>query len=74
MRVLTALAALLLIHLPTSAQACAVCLGGAEGNVRGALNGAIFLMLGVLGFMFSIIIAVGVTIVRRARKAPAPLP
>lgn len=62
------LAAAVLIHLPSSAQACAVCLGGSDSNVRGALNGAIFLMLGVLGTVLALITAVGVSIFRRSHK------
>jgi hypothetical protein len=57
---------------PTTTRACAMCMGGADSHNGAALNGAIFLMLGLLVAMFSAIIAVAVSFVRRARNPLAP--
>lgn len=39
--------------LPTVAKACPICMGGADTAVAPAMNGAIFLMLGLVGLMLS---------------------
>ncbi len=59
-----------------TAQACAACFSGAgaagENDVVGnALNGSIFLMLGLLGAMFTLIGGAALAIWRRSRQ---PLP
>jgi len=59
-----ALAGLLLALAPSAAHACAVCMGGDE-TTGGALNGAIFVMLGCIGSMLALITCVAVTIARR---------
>ncbi len=57
---------------PSSSLACGVCMGQTDGSqVSGALNGAIFVMLGFLGVMLTGISAVGVAIWRRSKN---PLP
>jgi hypothetical protein len=53
-----------------SAQACTVCMGG-DGTIGEAANGAIFVMLGVLGAVLGFISVVGYLIVRKGRM---PLP
>ncbi len=69
-RVLLVIAAMVAAH-PLSAKACAVCMSGADSHNGEALNGAIFLMLGFLGAIFSGIGAVAYSIFRRSRT---PLP
>jgi hypothetical protein len=64
-------AALTFLSHPSTTQACAMCMGGADSKNGPAINGAIFFMLGLLGLVFSGIIYVGYTFVRRARQ---PLP
>lgn len=59
-----------LIVAAGEAQACPMCMGGADSNNGPALNGAIFLMLGCLGLMFSGIGAVAYGIWRRRHQAP----
>jgi len=59
-----------IVQYPATVQACAVCMG-ADSHTGEALNGAIFLMLGFLGLIFSGIAAVVVSFIRRART---PLP
>jgi len=50
-----------------SVHACAMCMGGADNKTGPALNGAIFLLLGFLGAMFTGIGAVAYHFVKRAR-------
>jgi hypothetical protein len=56
--------------LPTAALACDQCMGGKDSNVRPAVNGAIFFMLGMVGMM-----ATGVGFFMRylVRRANVPL-
>ena len=62
--------AALWIGLVHSAGACTVCMGG-DGTIGEAANGAIFVMLGVLGAVLGFISVVGYLIVRKGRM---PLP
>ncbi len=55
----------------SDAFGCTVCMG-ASGQVAEASNGAIFVMLGVLGLVFSMIIGFGVALVRRSRLPIPP--
>jgi hypothetical protein len=55
-----------------SAEACGVCQGQSDGSqIGGALNGAIFVMLGFLGTMLAGITGVAYSIWRRSQN---PLP
>ena len=65
-----ALFSLVLGVLPNAANACTVCMG-ASGTIGEAANGAIFVMLGVLGSVLSLIVMAGYSVVRRGRM---PLP
>ena len=56
--------------LPVSANACTVCMG-ANGTIGEAANGAIFVMLGVLGSVLGLIVMAGYSVVKRGRL---PLP
>jgi hypothetical protein len=64
---LGAVGLLLALH-PSAAQACAMCYGAVDPHTGEALNGAIFLMLGCVGGMLGLIVAVGISFVRRSRK------
>lgn len=61
----------LFLKFPASASACAVCMGSADSQTGTAVNAAIFLMLGVLAFMLSLLIAFGIYLYRRS-NAPVP--
>ncbi|MHA3771103.1 hypothetical protein ACXR0O_06135 [Verrucomicrobiota bacterium sgz303538] len=70
---LTKLAALgaswTLLFASSSAQACGVCMGQTDGSqVGGAINGAIFVMLGFLGLMLAGISGVAFSLWRRAKN------
>jgi len=56
---------------PQMANACTACMGDPNSNVAKGANAAIFLMLGVLGGMFSLLVAFGICLYRRA-NAPVP--
>jgi hypothetical protein len=70
-RTLSILSALALINGPTAVQACTVCMGDPNSNLARGANAAIFLMLGVLAGIFSLLGAFGVYLYRKA-KAPTP--
>jgi hypothetical protein len=57
--------------MPCVSQACPVCTGGPESPVAPALNGAIFLLLGVIGTMFAGLGVFAYVLYRRS-KSPAP--
>jgi hypothetical protein len=46
-----ALLSIALLHLPNVAQACTACMGDANSKSAGAINAAIFLMIGFIGVM-----------------------
>ncbi len=64
-------AALAIISQPSTSMACAMCMSATDSQNGPAINAAIFFMLGVLAFVFSGIIYIGYTFVRRAKQ---PLP
>ena len=72
-RLAAAALAVALVHLPTAARACAVCTGQGDSTttVDEAMNGAIFFMLGVLVVTMGLIVAVAVSLMRRASN---PIP
>ena len=53
------------------AVACSVCMGDANSNAASASNGAIFLMLGVIGSVLASMTAFGFYLFKRA-NAPIP--
>lgn len=60
-----------LSHLPTVANACTACMGDANSKVGPAMNAAIFVMLGCIGFMLSSLAGFGIYLMKRA-SAPIP--
>jgi hypothetical protein len=60
----------LVLSTAGNARACAMCMGGPDSNNGPALNGAIFLMLGMLGCVFAGIGAVAFSFWRRRHQAP----
>jgi hypothetical protein len=59
-----------LAAMPCAARACDACMGGKDPNIRPAVNGAIFFMLGIVALMAS-----GVALFMRylAKRARMPL-
>jgi len=58
---------------PASVKACSACMGGADTSVAPAMNGAIFLMLGLVGLMLSSVAGFIFYLSRRARALQADL-
>jgi hypothetical protein len=59
----------LLVILPGVASACSACLGNPNSKAASAFNDALFLMLGVVGFMLSVITLFIFTLRKRAQAA-----
>lgn len=70
-RLLVLAAALALAQLPSTAAACSVCMGDPNSKFAGATNAAIFLLLGFIGTVLALLVAFGLTLMKRAS---APLP
>ena len=70
-RLLALLAALALAQLPSTAAACAACMGDPNSKYAGASNAAVFLLLGFIGTVLALLVALGLTLIKRAA---APLP
>ncbi len=64
------LSALALAAMPVAARACDACMGGKDPNIRPAVNGAIFFMLGMVAMMAS---GVGFFMRYLSKRANAPL-
>ena len=68
---LSLLAAVALVQAPAAVHACGVCMGQSnDSSFAGAMNGAIFVMLGFIGAMLAGISAVGYTLYRRSQSVP----
>ena len=60
-----------LAQMPATATACAACMGDPNSKAAGAINGAIFLLLGCIGGVLALLVAFGFVLMKRAN---APLP
>ena len=64
---------LTLLHFyPAHVHGCTACMGASNSPLGEAANGAIFVMLGVLGLVLGLISLVGYSLVRRARLPIPP--
>lgn len=70
-RMVGILGAVLAVQTPVTVHACAVCMGGPDSADGGPMNAAIFLMLGCIGGVLSLLCAFGIYLYRRAH---APIP
>ena len=70
-RALVAGFAVAFAHLPATASACAACMGDVNSKTAPAINDAIFLMLGVIGFVLASLAGFAFYLMKRAG---APLP
>lgn len=57
--------------MPAAALACTACMGDANTKTAGAMNAAIFLLLGFIGGVLGLLAAFGISLMRRAAS---PLP
>jgi hypothetical protein len=60
------LIAVVLAHLPSAASACTACMGDPNSKTAGAINAAIFLMLGFIAVMLGSFVAFACYLSRRA--------
>lgn len=71
MKPAAAMIAMVLLALPSAANACSICMGDPNSKSAGALNAAIFLMLGFLGAIFG---TLGFFAFHLSRRSAAPAP
>ena len=70
-RILALLLGVALAQMPATASACAACMGDVNSRSAGAINGAVFLLLGCIGGVLALLVAFGLVLMKRAA---APLP
>jgi hypothetical protein len=70
-RTLAGIVAVVCVSLPTAAQACTVCMGDPNSKTAGAINAAIFLMIGFIGAMLA---SLGGFAFYLSRRAASPMP
>ena len=61
----------LLAFLPAAASACSACMGNANSKTAGAINDAIFLMLGFVALMLG---SIGAFVFNLRKRAKFPVP
>ena len=62
--------AAVLAHLPATAAACTACMGDPNTKAAGAINAAIFLLLGFIGSVLALLVAFGISLMKRAAQLP----
>ena len=67
-RVLLAMGAAGLAHLPATAGACAACMGDVNSKTAPAMNDAIFLLLGCIGFTLASLAGFAIYLMNRSNK------
>lgn len=70
-RLLALVLTAVLFQLPATAAACSTCMGDVNSKSAGAMNAAIFVMLGCIGGVLGLLVVFGLTLMKRAS---APLP
>ncbi len=66
-RVFTIVIGILISTFPNISYGCAVCYGDPQAPMTAGLNQAIFFLLGVIGFILSIVLSVGIYFFRRGK-------
>lgn len=56
----------MLIHWPATASACSACMGDPNSKTAGAINTAIFVMLGCIGLVLGGLASFAIYLMRRA--------
>jgi len=70
-RFAVAASATALVHLPSTASACAACMGNPNSKTAGAINDAIFVLLGCIGLVLGSLAAFAIYLMKRS-EAPRP--
>jgi hypothetical protein len=71
-RALVVITATALTHLPVTASACSACMGDVNSKIAPAMNAAIFLMLGFIGFMLLSAASFAFYLMKRANVPVSP--
>lgn len=71
-RALAFIFALIAAYWPVTANACTVCMGGDDSKVGGAINAAIFLLLGCIGGVLGLLVAFAISLMRRSNASLPP--
>lgn len=71
-RLLGTALALAVAALPATASACSACMGDPNSKTAGAINGAVFIMLGFVALMLGSISAFAFYLFRRAQMPVPP--
>jgi len=65
-RFLTGAVSLALLYLPSTASACSACMGDPNSKSAGAINNAIFFLLGCIGLVLGSLAAFAIYLMKRA--------
>ena len=68
MQKFTSIIFVVILWLPTNAQACAICYGAADDPMVKGMNYAIFFLLGAIGSILLGVIALTIYFSRRAKR------
>ncbi len=71
LRMMAVAGAVALVQFPVNATACSVCMGDPGTRSAGAINGAIFIMLGFVALILGSVGAFAFNLYRRS-KSPVP--
>ena len=55
-----------LAQMPATASACAACMGDPNSKSAGAINAAIFVLLGCIGGVLGLLVAFGISLNKRS--------
>lgn len=55
-----------LAEMPATASACAACMGDPNSKSAGAINAAIFVLLGCIGGVLGLLVAFGISLNKRS--------
>lgn len=61
-----------IVALPSAASACSVCMGDPASKTAGAMNAALFLLLGFVGFMLTAVAAFAYYLKTQAASSVPP--
>ena len=59
---------IIIFVFPQTSHACAVCYGDPQAPMTAGLNQAIFFLLGVIGFILSLILTTGIYFYKRSKS------
>jgi hypothetical protein len=66
--------AAVLTQFPVTASACAACMGNPNSKTAGAINDAIFILLGCIGLVLGLLAAFAIYLMKRSQAPRSALP